>query len=226
MNRYLQRRRDRMMRDERNPYGSRGGYVTSKRSRDRAMDERGYDPESRSGHDYGYDMRGRSSRDYMGDEHYGQYHRPMEFYGYGVGGMMPHREDFARGRNRRDMTYPYYEDYGYENDYGYDYAEHDDKEYKKHLKEWEQKLKKHDKYGMSKEQVVQQARSYGAKFKEYDEEEFFVTYLMMISDYKHLSQDPTLFINMAKYFLEDEDSAVKGGEKLCAYMYEIALGEE
>ena len=92
------------------------------------------------------------------------------------------------------------------------------------VSEWEEKLKRHDKYGMSKSQVTEQARNYGAKFQEYDEEEFYVTYLMMISDYKELFNDPMVFIKMAKAFLEDKDAEAKGGEKLCTYMYEIALG--
>lgn len=54
MNRYLQRRRDRMMRDGRNPYGSRGGYVSS-RKRDRASDSGDYIAKPTGRYDYGYD---------------------------------------------------------------------------------------------------------------------------------------------------------------------------
>lgn len=244
MNRYLQRRRDRMMRDGRNPYGSRGGYVSS-RKRDRAMDERGYDPESRSGHDYGYDMRGRGSRDYMGDEHYGQPRGTMEFYGYGVGGMYPQHHDYnyendmgdyARGNRSRmrsgmgrmdrgDMHYPYYEDYGY--DYGYDYAEEDEKkEYEKKLKEWTEKLKKKDRFGWQKEMVIKRAREMQIKFDEISEDEFYAVYLMLVSDFKSYSNDPNTYVSMAKDWIYDDDIKVSPSEKICIYLYEIVLGEE
>ena len=218
MNRYLERRRQRMMRDGRNPYGSKGGYVVSSPRRMRgSMDYTG-DYAGDYNYDYGMDYAGRGrhggrragrrNSDYAMD----QYPR---FYGYGEVMYPPYEEgyDSTTGQYRRRERMM--EDFG-----------GSDEEYREELKEWTKKLKKYDKYGMSKEQVIQQARNHGAKFKEYDEEEFYATYLMMISDYKELSNDPTVFIKMAKLFLEDEDAEVKGSEKLCAYLYEIVLGEE
>lgn len=192
-NRYLSDRayrRSRMSRDERNPYGSRGGYVSSRRMIDRGMPE--------------YDSR----YDYRGSEYPREHSRPMQYELYGVGGMRP-RMDY---------------DYGY--DYGYDYAKESEKEYEKYLHEWVEKLKKYDRFGWSKEQVIQQAKDMGVKFSDYDEMEFYATYIMLMSDFKKIGNDPYIYLSMAKEFLEDDDAKLKGSEKLCAYLYTIVLGEE
>lgn len=104
----------RRMRDGRNPYGSRGGYVTSRRSRrDRAMEEdyaRNYrsdyansNRQSRNSRDYNsYEEQdyARNSRDYEQSRQrnmdYGDYADMRMDYGY---------EDMARGRGR-DGHYP------------------------------------------------------------------------------------------------------------------------
>lgn len=198
-NRYLSDRayrRSRMSRDERNPYGSRGGYVSSRRMIDRGMD-------------YNYSMPEYDSRyDYRGSEYPREHSRPMQYELYGVGGMRP-RMDY---------------DYGY--DYGYDYAKESEKEYEKDLHEWVEKLKKYDRFGWSKEQVIQQAKDMGVKFSDYDEMEFYATYIMLMSDFKKIGNDPYNYLSMAKEFLEDDDAKLKGSEKLCAYLYTIVLGEE
>lgn len=198
-NRYLSDRayrRSRMSRDERNPYGSRGGYVSSRRMRDRGMD-------------YNYSMPEYDSRyDYRGSEYPREHSRPMQYELYGVGGMRP-RMDY---------------DYGY--DYGYDYAKESEKEYEKDLHEWVEKLKKYDRFGWSKEQVIQQAKDMGVKFSDYDEMEFYATYIMLMSDFKKIGNDPYIYLSMAKEWLEDDDVEMKGSEKLCAYLYTIVLGEE
>ena len=198
-NRYLSDRayrRSRMSRDERNPYGSRGGYVSSRRMIDRGMD-------------YNYSMPEYDSRyDYRGSEYPREHSRPMQYELYGVGGMRP-RMDY---------------DYGY--NYGYDYAKESEKEYEKDLHEWVEKLKKYDRFGWSKEQVIQQAKDMGVKFSDYDEMEFYATYIMLMSDFKKTGNDPYIYLSMAKEFLEDDDVKLKGSEKLCAYLYTIVLGEE
>ena len=225
--------------DERNPYGSRGGYVVSSRGR------RGRDREMDNDYDYargdrGYDYQGNSDsrgQDYhYGYQQYGQYNRPMEYEMYGVGGIRPYEDYDMRGSNdygRGDRGRGNY-DYG-RNDYGrgrydydmrYDYA-NEDEEYKKELKKWIEKLKKKEtKMNVSKEQIIQQAKNMGVKFDKFDEEEFYAVYLMLLSDYKGLSNDYTLYLKLAKDFLEDEDAALQGSEKVCAYLYTIVLGEE
>ena len=215
MNRYLARRKEKMMmRDGRNPYGSRGGYVDSRYDETHNRD---YASEHRGGYNYDHNMGRMDSRDYMGDQYSREPIGRMEFYGYGVAGP-DHRRDY-RGDYRGD-----YNDYG--GDYRRDYNDYsgDEEDYKRKMKEWEEKLKHHDKYGMTKQQVVEQARNYGAKFHDYDEEEFYVAYLMKVAENKELFNDPMVFIKLAKAFLEDKEAEAKGGEKLCTYMYEIALG--
>lgn len=245
MNRYLMDRASRrgMMRDGRNPYGSRGGYVSSRR-------RMGRDREMGSGNDYteydsGYDSRygGRmGNQDYhYGHQQYGEYHRPMQYEMYGVGGFRPMQDmnydmgnyDMARGRGGRgrgrDRDYGYDMNYDYDYDYGYDMRdyEHEDKEWKKHLMKWCEELKHYDRFNMPKDQVINQARQMKVKFDNYNEDEFYTTYLMKISDDEdNLISNPQMAIIMAKNFLEDKDSKLKGSEKLCAYYYEVVKGGE
>lgn len=196
---------DRTM-DGRNPYGSRGGYVMSSRrgrGRDREMDMGNYYSEYDSRYVRGNDREYNPSDYHYGSERYGEYSRPMEYemYGYGVGGMYPRH------------------------DRGYDYASEDmEKEWKEDLKEWCEKLKKHDKFRHSKEQILQSAKQMNIMFKDFDEEEFMTTYYMMMSDYPDIATNHQTYIVMAKDFLEDKDSELKGSDKLCAYYYEVVKG--
>ena len=110
MNRYLKdraMRRDMNMRDGRNPYGSRGGYVSSRRGRGRDRADMNYDMDRGNrgydrGMDYNYDYAkygseydSRYDREYRSqDGHYpmerhGEHYRPMDYEIYGVGGMRP-----------------------------------------------------------------------------------------------------------------------------------------
>ena len=143
----------------------------------------------------------------MAYQQYRQPSRPMDFamYGYGIGGIRP-------------MNY----------DYGYDYASEDmEKEWKEHLKKWQEELKRYDRFNMPKDQVIQNGRQMGATFKDYNEDEFYTTYLMIVSDYKKSISDPHIAILQSQEWLEDEDSKLKGSEKLCAYYYEVInAGEE
>lgn len=140
-------------------------------------------------------------------QQYGERNRPMEYemYGYGIGGIKPM-------------------DYGYD----YDYASEDiEKEWKEHLKKWQEELKRYDRFNMPKDQVIQNGRQMGATFKDYNEDEFYTTYLMIVSDNKKSISDPHIAILQTQEWLEDEDSKLKGSEKLCAYYYEVInAGEE
>ena len=173
--------------DGRNPYGSRGGYVTSGRGRDRAMDER-------------YDSTEHSRGDYRGYDRYDGYDE------------------------RYDRNYEY--DREYRRDYR-DYAEEDiEKEYEEKLHEWIKKLKKKDRFGLSKEDVMKKAKSMNVNFNDFDEDEFYAVYLMMVSDYKHIGNDPHIYLAMAKDWLMDDDVKMRGSDKICAYLYTIVLGED
>lgn len=172
------------------------------RGRDREMDYRNLYSE----YDYRMDRRGysdsRGSDYHYGHERYGEPRRPMEYELYGVGGVMP-KQDYR--------------------DYGEDY---DKKEYMEELEKWTHKLKKHDRFGWNKEQVIQQAKSMGVRFDHFDEDEFYVIYLMHISDYPQVANEPHTYLAMAKSFLEDDDIARKGSEKVCAYLFDIVLAKD
>lgn len=201
-NRYLRDRAYRRnMRNGRNAYGSRGGYVSSKRGmrRDRAMDMEydypKYDSGYYSEHDY---PRGHQDYPYSHEQHR-EHHRPMEYPMY----------DYRM----RDM--------------GYDYAHEDmEKEWKEHLEKWHKELKRYDRFNMPKEQIIQSARQMGVSFKHYTEEEFLTAYYMVMSDYPQVANEPHTYLAMAKDWLEDKDSKLQGGEKLCAYYYEVIKGGE
>ena len=188
--------------DGRNPYGSAGGYVRDHRGNDYAM---GY------GNDYsernrGYDYRGNSDyrmQDYARSNQYnGQRDRNNDYAMYGYG-----------------MIQPMY------NDYRMDY-DHLEKEYHEELKKWIEKLKQKDnRIRVNKEQIMRQAKNMNVRFEDYNEEEFYATYLMMIADFPNVTNDYNVYLSMAKNWLEDDDVKVKGSDKLCTYLYEIVLGK-
>ena len=214
MNRRDQRSRmsgDYMMNDGRNPRGSRGGYVTSRKPRRSDRDYRqDYNmpyPMDNGSRSMNYDSRMYDNRGRGYDQAPYDQHMPYGFYG--MGGVYP--------------TQPM--DYGY--DYGY-YDMHSDpeKEYCEDLEEWIEKLEPTDKFRLGKQQVIEKAKTMGVQFRDYDELEFYATYLAMVSDFKSLHnvlKDPAYYIHMAKDFLEDDDVKAKGGEKLCKYLDNIVM---
>lgn len=203
MDGHYSRRNAKMMyenRDMRNPYGSKGGYVVSKR--DRGMDH--YNANSERGGRY-YDgnrsmpMGERNNMDY---KQYREPMRPMEFDIYG--GIMPYS--------------PYY----YDGSMG-----ETEQEWEEDLDKWCRKLKKFDKFNMSKDEILSQASAMGVEFKDFTEKEYLATYYMLMSDYDmDMLNSPQAYMIMAKKFLEDYDSELVGGDKLCAYYYEVILGGE
>ena len=253
----------RMMADGRNPYGSRGGYVTSRRSRrmrDRAMRE---DYAMDRPHDYGHEheMDGRRRRNargqYMADRtyenemsmhrdytdmpserDYGSFHeergfRPVEAMGYFTG-YYGGGEDYARG-GRRDYGY----DHNYDmrgRDYRYDYAgDYGENLTKEELDHWRKKLEKEvgdeqSKNFFKKENIEQKARQMGIEMKHFNADELALASYMVYSDYckslkPYVGQSMDVFVKMGEEFLNDPDSAVKGGEKLALY-YEMVSGED
>jgi len=152
---------------------------------------------------------------------------------YGYDRAMDERYDSAEyGRSdyrRYDRRYDdeaYDRDYEYDREYRRDYADEEmDKEYEEKLHEWIKKLKKKDRFGSSKEDIIRKAKSMDVKFDEFTEDEFYAVYLMMVSDYKHVANDPHHYLAMAKEWLMDDDVEMTGSDKVCAYLYTIVLGE-
>ena len=186
-NKYLSDRAMRRGRDRRNPYGSRGGYV-----RDREDMARG---------------RGRNRRyDRAMDERH-------DYAEYDSGDYRRYDRGYEDERDYRDYEYDreHRRDYGYDEDYAYDGEE---KDYEKKLKEWIQKLKRKDRFGSSKEDIIRKAQSMDVKFDRFSED-----------DFKHVANDPHHYLAMAKEWLTDDDVEMTGSDKVCAYLYTIVLGE-
>lgn len=202
---------------------------------------RDYERGDQRGGDYGYPFMVRGEIDMRGDmargdgHHYPMYpmHQPMyggfdmrrDYGDYGPDGSG--KEYYIRSRDAMDygMDSRDYRDY---ND-GRDYRDYADYNKKKHflkdseLEQWAEKLKKEveekDKQFFSKEHIKKRAEEMGIKFDKFSLEEFYVTVLMMYTDYcKTLgTANMDIYLRLAKDWLCDEDVASKYGEKLAAY---------
>lgn len=192
------------------------------RGRDRARDYA----------DYEYDM-ARSGRGGRGrDGHYpmgmGEMYYPIEAMGYfnGYYGMgQDHAYDMARGGRGRGR------DRGY--DYAYDYAgDYGEKLGKEELSHWGKKLMNEmedkDKQFFSRENILKRAKELGIKFDKFNEDEFYITTLMVYTDYcKTLgTANIDIYLRLAKDWLEDDDVSTRFGEKLAVYHDCIVEGEE
>ena len=203
------RSRSMRMRDGRNPYGSRGGYVVSdKRSRDYGrMDDYGRTSEYRTEYpDMAYSRsrmsrtRDYGERDYEYDRDYGDVSRVGSF----------EYDTYYDGR-----------------DYGGEY-----KLSSRELKEWSRDLldeiKPEHRQSFEKENFERKVRELGIEPREYSMEELYVTTLMMESDYgqtmsKYGINNLDVMICLAKDFLEDPDSDLRFGDKLAAYCMNVAF---
>lgn len=203
----------RMIRDGRNPYGSRGGYITSRDPRRR----------DRMGHREEYDMAHEREMEYPREhrqDRHGVY--PFELMGRVSHEEMydPYEEemyDYARGRSGRYI------------DGRYDYAGAEMLS-NRDLMEWSQKLLKEveekDKALFKYDTIEKRAKEKGIQFDKFSFDEFYVTVLMMATDYgKTLGMgNPDVYLMLAKDWLCDEDVAVKYGEKLACYYDYIVEG--
>lgn len=204
MNRYLEKRMKQKDMDGHN-YRGMGGHRMSQREMNMPL---GYDRNNG-------DMRRGRDRDYND--------------GYDAGyndGRRDYAQDMRRGRRRdRRSDYNDYNDY---NDYGNyeDYAaKGGEEEYHKDLKTWIDKMKSKDRFKIPYDKLIEQAKNMGVRFDDYSELEFYATYLAMITDYRTVSGEYSLYLKMAKEFLEDDDAELKGSDKICAYLYTIVMGE-
>ena len=200
--------------------------IMDKRMRDRDY-RRG---EYRSRSDYG---RGeyRGSVDYRGDyagydyddEDEARYDGRQGVKGtgrYGIGGS----RYYGRDRAREGMEYM-------------DYAHEDGARLTRHdMMNWKEKMENADgSYGehFTGGQIRQAVQAMGIEMKGYNEKEMCLTANMLYSDYCEVlrpfipkEKEAYVYVNLAKAFLEDPDSSVKGGEKLAAYYYAIVDDDE
>ena len=209
--------------DGRNPYGSRGGYVSNRRPRrDRDMEYYGMPKgDYRRDGRYDRDMADYESRDMRGDmrsRDYADYNRDYADY----------EMHDTRGRGGYDRDYADYDmrDYG-EMEYG-KMSHKDIENWKNHMKNQDGTMGEHFK----KEQVMQAARQIGVNPEEYGNEHIFGLVMnMMYSDYcavaKKFGLDrPDFYAELAKAFLNDKDFSGEPEEKVFLYYQCIAAPEQ
>lgn len=246
---------DRRMRDGRNPYGSRGGYVDS--TRGHRMDYAGYHGRSHRGDYARTHTRGYADRDVEGQV----YREPCirysnSAYGVPVNSMEDGRRYDRANRIQRDYGYDgheyrpievmgrfggYYsmdeEDYArgnYNRDYrGYDYGGYgmdyamDEQELKYFEEKLVKQLEPNTKTMFEKHNVLSKAKAMNINFDNYSENEFYVVVLMMFTDFgKTLGAgNVDVYVRMAKDWLEDKDSNLKYSDKLFEYLEKIVDAE-
>lgn len=202
------------MRDGRNPYGSRGGYITSRdpRRRDRMSGMSDY----ARGRDYGYE-----GPEYPNREQEERMYRDGHYYPFEITGKMGYEEE---------MYDPYYQDMMY--DYrgrGRDYASAEMLS-NRELMDWSQKLMKDveekDKAFFKYENIEKKAKDMGIQFDKFTFDEFYLVCLMMYTDYcKTLgTANMDIYLKLSKDWLQDQDSELKNSEKLYAYYYYVVMG--
>lgn len=195
-------------RRNRNPYGSRGGYVDSRR--DYAGRRMGTGPRGR---DYGQtpfeQMQERNRYD-----------------------MNQDYNDYA-DYNDYEMDYNDYGDYDYEMDYEQDYRRGGRRDYgsnkleKEDYQEWIGKLMEEvdhkDSEMFKKEKIMQKAQELGIKPEGFTMDDLYLTTIMMYTDYyKTLGNaNISIYVKLAKDWLMDKDVSVKGSEKLASYYENI-----
>lgn len=179
------------------------------------------------------DMRGDYERDMRGDDygmdghHYPQGqmggYQPIEAMGYFSGYYgNPDHGDYRGGRDYGyDMRGGYgrrdYGDYGY-----YDYGDYGETLSTEELQKWERKLMEQlderEKQMFKKEAIIPKFKQMGIEMKGFNEEELYVETLAQYTDHKaSIGQNPDLAIKLARDFMIDPDSNVKGGERLAVY---------
>lgn len=214
MMRDMAMRRMSPMRDGRNPYGSRGGYITSRdpRRRDRMSGMSDY----ARGRDYGYE-----GPEYPNREREERMYRDGHYYPFEITGKMGYEEE---------MYDPYYQDMMY--DYrgrGRDYAGAEMLS-NRELMDWSQKLmqdvEEKDKAFFKYENVEKKAKDMGIQFDKFSFDEFYTTVLMQYTDFcKTLgTANMDTYLRLAKDWLQDQDSELKNSEKLYAYYYYVVMG--
>lgn len=193
----------------------------------------------------GRDMRGRGgyrgSMDFEGDYARRDGRQGVKGTGrYGRGGSM-YRGDRARrdyddddydmddmdympkGDYRRDSAYM-----DYASDEAYIMTKQDMYEWKRNLHNADGSMGEH----FDKAQIEAEAEKLGIRFREYDEKELCMTANMLYSDLGDAlrtiipkEKEACYYTKMAKAWLEDDDAAFEGSEKLGEYYCRIVLGE-
>ena len=228
--------------DGRNPYGSRGGYVTSRdprHRRDRGMDDE-YPMDSRYERTDGHHRREYEAEPYAkmrgnfeydrydyGDDY--DYDDMRDYRGGHRGGRMDYGYDEDMRGRRRNSRGQYMSDRN-GRDYGDDM---DEKLTKAEMKEWEKDLVNDDgTHGahFQPEQIDQVAKQIGVNPDEFQEGLLALMVNVKYSDYcavakKYGVDRLDFYIDMAKAFLKDKDFDGDGAEKAFLY-YEFIASQD
>ena len=207
-------------RDGRNPYGSRGGYVDSRRDYRYEYDRNYNRDDYAERYPRDYNSTANSQQEY--DRRNRNYEQPSRrdmgtYYPFNVTGQF----------GRYDGHYPMPMMYDYRKDYNYDMTgDYGETLSKDELKTWNKKLMREiddkEKSFFTKENISHKAQQMGINMQGFNEEELATATLMMYTDYSkalkpYLGSNMDIYIAMAKEFLVDPDASVKGGEKLAIY---------
>lgn len=201
-------------RDGRNPYGSRGGYITSRdpRRRDREGREYREDEHEYLGPEY-------PNREKMRDGHY--------MYPFELSGRFGYEQEFDP--YCEEMMYDYSRGRGRDYNYGYDYRGGDMLS-NRELMDWSQKLMQEidekDKGFFKYDNIEKKAKEMGVQFDKFSFDEFYTAVLMIFTDYcKTLgTANLDIYLRLAKDWLCDDDVAMKYGEKLASYYDYVVEG--
>lgn len=167
-------------------------------------------------YDYRYDY-----NNYNDYNDYGDYEAGTKISGYYGKTPFEMRRDYVR--DMRD-----YARRGGRRDYGYDYGM--ESMSPQEVREWTDallsQLDDREKEFFKKDKVMKRAEELGVSFNEITPEEFYITVIMLYTDYKKNIGTASIdsYINMAKEWLKDPDSALKYGDKLTAYHDYIIMG--
>jgi hypothetical protein len=199
-------------------YGSRRGDMAYSQQ-DMERGRRDYEYTGQPRMDYEYDMRGNYDMARGGrDMHYGRGQgnfQPVEamgyFTGYYGGGQDMARRDYGYNYDMRGR------DYGY--DYAGDYGESLSKE---ELEDWckkmMSKLDERQKQMLSKDMILQRAKSMGVQFDKFNEMEYYVNVVRNFTDHKQsVGDNIDMIMKLAKDDFHDEDGEYKGSEWLAVY---------
>ena len=160
--------------------------------------------------DYDYDYDSRRGRDYADERR----DYDMRRGDYDMRGM-DRDYDMRRGDMRAFDVRGYYD--------GHNKRYLDSRMLEKWSKRLMKEVEEKDKQFLKMENIMKRAESMGIKFEEFTPDEFYVTLLMLFTDFSKAlgTVNPDIFIKMAKYWLCDEDAGLQYGEKLAAYYYHI-----
>ena len=199
----------------------------------RSRDMRDRRRDMRARRDMRYDMRYSDRNAYPEyDSRYGDYNYSQSDYARGRMGSQSSRE------YDRHYEYPYMSDYARSRRTGRyvrdrrDYGSGDEYLDEEELMEWQkdlmEEIEPQFKGQFEKNRVIQRGEEMGVKFKDYTEDEYYTTVLMMATDYgKTVGMNNTdIIFRLAVDWLEDDDVEVQGSEKLATYYDEIVCPED